>query len=118
MSSEKSLGIKDGAFECLRCGACCRWPGPVRVSEAEIDAIAAFLSLSSERFIDEFTCLTEDRRGLSLIEKEDGSCIFHEEPSKCAINAVKPKQCRDFPLGWSFPGWEEYCDGGRSVADA
>lgn len=47
-----------------------------------------------------------DRRGLTLIEKPDGSCIFLEdgEPCGCRINPVKPKQCDGFPSRWSFPG--------------
>jgi len=106
------------AFECARCGACCRWPGPVRVDDAEIDAIAAFLSIPAEIFIADYTCITEDRRGLSLTEREDGSCVFYEmNPSRCAINAVKPSQCRGFPLDWNFPGWEKLCAGsGKGVA--
>ena len=99
-------------FECVRCGACCRWPGPVRVSDSEIDAIAVFLNIPVERFIHDFTCLADDRRGLSLIEREDGSCVFYEEsPPGCAVNAVKPSQCRGFPLEWNFPGWEKLCGG-------
>jgi Fe-S-cluster containining protein len=89
----------------------------VRVDDAEIDAIAAYLSIPVERFIDEFTCLTEDRRGLSLTERKDGSCVFYEsDPSRCAINAVKPAQCRGFPLEWNFPGWEKLCAGSGRTA--
>ena len=82
------------------------------MTDAEIDAIAAFLSIPTEIFIADYTCLTEDRRGLSLVERDDGSCVFHEtNPSKCAINAVKPSQCRGFPLKWNFPNWEKLCAG-------
>lgn len=99
-------------FQCARCGACCRWEGPVRVTDEEINAIAAFLGIAPEDFIRGFTYLTPDRRGLSLLEKEDGSCLYYdEEAHRCLINDVKPKQCRDFPLQWNFPGWEKLCKG-------
>ena len=63
------------AFQCRRCGACCKWEGPVRVTEQEIDAIADYLGIELQRFIRDYTYLTPDRRSLSLLEKEDGSCF-------------------------------------------
>ena len=105
-------------FKCLRCGNCCRWPGYVRVNNREIDASAAFLGISPERFIDEATRLTADRSGLSLLENPDGSCPYLQETPEgpaCQLQSVKPQQCCDFPLKWNFPGWEKECAGGRAV---
>jgi len=96
-------------YVCTRCGACCRWPGYVRVTAAEIDRIAAHLGMSSVRFIREFTVLTDDRRGLSLTERPDGPCVFLEGDRVCRIYSVRPEQCRDFPNGWRFPGFETKC---------
>lgn len=101
-------------FVCQRCGACCEWPGPVRVSDDEIDDIAAFLGVSPQLFIDEYTCLTEDRRGLTIIEGLNGECCFYREGDGCVINPVKPRQCRDFPVRWNFPGWRNQCAGGQA----
>lgn len=99
-------------FHCARCGACCRWEGPVRLSEEEIDAIAEFLGMGVSHFLNEYTVLAPDRRCLSLTEREDGSCIFYDDAAKaCRINDAKPKQCRDFPYRWRFPGWEKLCAG-------
>lgn len=104
------------SFRCARCGACCRWEGPVRVTEEEINAIAEFLGIAVEDFIRDFTFLTRDRQGLSLLEKKDGSCLYYDDKAQCClIQEVKPKQCRDFPVHWNFPGWEKFCKGaGRS----
>ena len=109
------LSMKE--FKCIRCGNCCRWTGCVKVSDSEIDAIAAWLGMPSGRFIEEYTTLMPDRRGLTLIEKPDGSCIFLEdgEPCGCRINPVKPKQCDGFPSRWSFPGWEAECGAGQAM---
>ena len=50
------------AFQCRRCGACCKWEGPVRVTEQEIDAIADYLGIELQRFIRDYTYLTPERR--------------------------------------------------------
>lgn len=95
--------------QCTRCGNCCRWAGYVRLAKEEPEAIAVHLNLSPDVFLDRFTRLTDDRRGLSLIEKPDGSCIFLEGDNGCRIQPVKPAQCAGFPNTWNFPGFETQC---------
>jgi Fe-S-cluster containining protein len=95
-------------LECQRCTACCRWPGQVRLSEAEITRLAEFRGLAEHDFIQEFTRLTSDRSGLALRDKPNGECIFLEA-GQCAVQPVKPQQCRDFPNLWNFPGAEASC---------
>jgi Fe-S-cluster containining protein len=94
--------------ECDRCTACCRWPGQVRLTEMEISALSAYLSIAEPEFIDKYTCLAEDRRGLVLTDKENGVCIFLEG-NNCSVQPAKPQQCRDFPNLWNFPGFEKVC---------
>ena len=94
--------------ECQRCTACCRWPGQVRLSDEEITRLAAFNRLDEREFIERFTRLRPDRRGLSLKEKPDGECVFLEG-NDCAVQPAKPQQCRDFPNLWNFPGFEKIC---------
>lgn len=103
-------------FECKRCGACCKWEGPVRVSQEEINAIAGFLNIEPGEFIRDHTVLTPDRKSLSLMEKPDGSCVYYDDAEKaCIINPVKPAQCSAFPFRWNFPGWDELCAGGIAL---
>ena len=59
-------------------------------------------------FIQQFTRLRNDRRGLVLQEKPDGSCVFLDG-NDCAVQPVKPQQCQDFPNLWNFPGFEKTC---------
>lgn len=107
------------SFRCLRCGACCRWKGIVKVSADEIRAVADFLHIPEQEFIDRFTRLAPDRSTLVLPEKEDGSCFYYDEASHaCRIQEVKPAQCRAFPHSWRFPGWEKECAGGRALLEA
>jgi uncharacterized protein len=80
----------------------------VTLTEAEISRLAAFRGLGESEFIQQFTRLRGDRRGLALMDKPNGECVFLEGGS-CAVQSVKPQQCRDFPNLWNFPGFEQVC---------
>lgn len=95
-------------LECQRCTACCRWPGQVRLTDAEIARLAAFKNLTEFDFIQTFTRLTQDRRGLALMDKPNGECVFLDG-NNCSVQPVKPQQCRDFPNLWNFPDAEKSC---------
>ena len=95
--------------QCRQCGNCCRVEGYVRLRPGEDEALAACLGLDVYEFTRRHTRLTADRRGLSLAEKADGSCVFLGEDGRCVVQAVKPAQCRAFPTEWSFAGYEEIC---------
>lgn len=97
-------------YICQRCGNCCRWPGFVRVDSGEINAIAGFLGLTPGEFIERHAELRPSRGGLMLKSHPDGSCIFLKGVNTCAIQSVKPRQCRDFPNKWNFPGWRDQCE--------
>jgi len=95
-------------LECQRCTACCRWPGQVKLTDDEIIRLASFKRLTEHDFIQRFTRLRSDRRGLSLLDKSNGECVFLDGDN-CAVEPVKPQQCRDFPNLWSFPGARKSC---------
>lgn len=95
-------------YACDRCTACCRWPGQVRVTPEEITRLAAFLGETEIQFIQKYTRLSADRQGLALTDKANGECTFLNG-NDCAVNGVKPQQCRDFPNLWNFPGFREVC---------
>ena len=95
-------------YQCVRCGNCCRWPGDVNVTGTEVPVIAKYLGMEEAAFIEEYTRLNSKRSGLSIIDKPNGECIFLEGHD-CRVQPVKPQQCRDFPNGWNFPGFEKFC---------
>lgn len=97
-------------YLCQRCGNCCRWPGDVILKEDEVKPIANHLGLEEVRFIQDYTRLSANRMHLSIIEKEDGSCVFLEGKNICLIQSVKPEQCSGFPNRWRFDGWREVCE--------
>ena len=94
--------------DCQRCSACCRWPGQVRLADNEISRLAAFNEMSEHEFIQCFTRLAHDRRGLALQEKPSGACVFLVG-NDCSVQAVKPQQCRDFPNLWRHPDADKLC---------
>ena len=96
-------------YVCQRCTACCKWPGDVRLEEDEIGPIARFLELTEEQFIGRYTRLRSNRKGLSLIEKDNHECVMLENHG-CRIHPVKPGQCAGFPNKWNFPGWRQVCE--------
>ena len=96
-------------FLCQRCTNCCRWPGFVKLSEADITAISAHLGMDERDFVEKFTRLRPSRDGLALIDQPDGACIFLEGRD-CRIQPVKPRQCAGFPNTWNFPGWRDVCE--------
>ena len=93
---------------CIRCGACCRQPGDVRLQDDETEAIAHFLHLTIHDFTAAYTRLRANRSGLILSEAADGACIFLQD-NQCHIQSVKPRQCRDYPKTWHIPGEDQFC---------
>jgi Fe-S-cluster containining protein len=96
------------AFECGQCGRCCAGPneGYVWVSDVEITAIAAFLSMTPEDLRRQYVRRTDGRH--TLIERPDNhDCIFltaagdAAQSRGCRIYSVRPAQCRTWPF---WPG--------------
>jgi uncharacterized protein len=80
----------------------------VRLSSQELTDLAAHLGLEEIDFIQRYMRLAADRRGLALDERPDGACILLHG-TDCLVQPVKPKQCREFPHLWNFPGFEKIC---------
>ena len=83
-------------------------PGQVKLSPVETARLADFLGMEEAEFVERYTRLRPDRAGLSLKDKANGECIFLEGEN-CAVQPVKPHQCRAFPNAWRFPGFEKVC---------
>lgn len=89
----------------------------MKLDHDEVDAIAGYLQMPVEEFLEFHTRLTPDRQHLSLIEKNNGECEYlttaPDGLPACAIEPVKPRQCREFPEKWNFPGWQKLCGSNR-----
>lgn len=106
---DMSNTTKTVRYQCAQCGNCCRWEGYVRLTKADVEAIADYLDMTPKAFVYQYAALTHDRRSLTLVENEQGYCIMLTDEGLCRIHPVKPKQCRDFPDKWNFPGFERLC---------
>ena len=92
---------RDGLrFTCTRCGNCCGGAsGTVRVSDAELETLAARLGLAPDEFRAAYTRQIH-RRGTSLRERRDGTCVLYDPRGGCTVYADRPRQCRTWPY-WS-----------------
>jgi Fe-S-cluster containining protein len=86
----------------------------VRVSDAEIEALARRLSLADAEFR---AAYTRELRGgvLALREKQNRDCIFWDARRGCTVYEERPRQCRTWPF-WravvhSRERWEEEAAG-------
>lgn len=91
------------AFECLACGRCCAGPeeGYVWLTDAEVEAIAAFLGLTEKEMRTRYVRRVGRRQ--SLVErKPTRDCVFlRKHPDghgTCDIYSVRPTQCRTWPF--------------------
>ena len=94
------------AFECHRCGNCCRGAGNVWISDAEITALARALEMTADELRSVYTRAPEqedrERDGEAprtlLRQKSNEDCVFWDERSGCTIYAHRPRQCRTYPF--------------------
>lgn len=102
------------SFACLRCGSCCRHAGDVRLEPGEAEIIASSLGMDVLSFTSRYTRLRDDRRGITLLEHPDGSCIFLSN-SLCLIHSAKPRQCRGFPFSWQYDNLDSVCPAAAAI---
>ncbi|MCX7818721.1 MAG: YkgJ family cysteine cluster protein, partial [Kiritimatiellae bacterium] len=103
-SGSSAMSNSAVGFACECCGACCRWPGLVRLSALDVDRLAAHLRLDPATFVERFCKLAPNRAQLALNERADGACVFLDGRI-CAVYPARPEQCRAFPLQW----WRAGC---------
>jgi len=85
-------------FECTQCGGCCTgFPGTVRVTDEEIQALARRLGISESEFRKGYT-RSVGAAELSLQEKPNLDCVFYDSDAGCQVYEDRPKQCRTWPF--------------------
>lgn len=106
---------KDGLrFQCTGCGDCCTGaPGYVWVNQAEIDALAKRLGMSSVEFERKYVREVGVRR--TLKERRNFDCVFLDAATrKCTVYEDRPRQCRTWPF-WNSnlktpEAWNRTCE--------
>jgi Fe-S-cluster containining protein len=115
-----SPGVDLSKFECLRCGGCCSISGFVRAIDEEIEEIADYLDLSPDAIRERYTTtMGLDGGTVAIFLDHPGTtrCIFLDDENQCRIYAVRPAQCRTFPLEWRAAASHFYCMGLRVLRD-
>jgi Fe-S-cluster containining protein len=84
-------------FACQRCGNCCTGSGSVRVSDVEIERLAARVEMTNEEFR---IAYTRRLRGgdVSLRETRSKDCVFFDRARGCRVYSDRPRQCRSWPF--------------------
>jgi uncharacterized protein len=92
---ERIHGLHADAFEtidCLDCANCCRSLGP-RVTDADVQRMAAFLRIKPSKLVETY-----------LVVDEDGDYVFKSMPcpflgadNYCSIYESRPRACREYP---------------------
>ena len=100
------MSVDLSQFRCLCCGNCCRPHGVVRVDDREIQAMARLLELNESDFIELYCDLSPDRRGLTLVEHPDGSCISHRK-IPAASNLLSPRSVKVFRANGPILRWKK-----------
>jgi Fe-S-cluster containining protein len=93
--------VREARFStaCMRCGECCtRYQ--VLLDEFEVEQVAGFLGITTEKLKTEYTDPRWPVPGKFLLKHRDkGGCIFLVYQGKqalCSIHMAKPKACRDW----------------------
>lgn len=103
-------------FKCTGCGDCCTGSsGYVWVNQAEIDALAVRLGMSSDAFEKKYVNQVGVRRTLKELKHRGYDCVFLDaETRRCTVYEDRPRQCRTWPF-WdsnlkSPAAWQEACE--------
>ncbi len=105
------------AFECRRCGHCCKGQGGIILTEQDIERLRTHLGLAREEFLTAAVEFKSER--IRLRTSSDGYCLYYRhELQGCGIHAARPDICRAWPffrgnlldsLSWEMV--QDYCPG-------
>jgi Fe-S-cluster containining protein len=125
LSGDASWWADGLAFECHRCGACCRGAGNVWISDSEVASLATALEMNEDELRAAYTRRAGPRaRGKRepgadtvLRQKRNRDCVFWKRGSGCSIYEHRPQQCRTYPFWRAIVhSPESWAEEGRSCA--
>lgn len=102
-------------FKCSGCGDCCTGaPGYIWVNQAEIDALAEHMQMSSTEFEKQYVRKIGIRRSLHELPSSYDCVLFDAKTRKCTVYEARPRQCRTWPFWQSNlrteETWAETCE--------
>lgn len=98
-SVEQIVGEKQFRFRCTGCGNCCKGPGSVYFTKADLKAIYRHLKLrtAEERNALHERLIQREENGYA-VHRTGGACYFLDEHNRCRIYPVRPLQCSTYPF--------------------
>jgi len=81
-------------IDCRECAECCRVT-EVEITERDVAALAKFLRISQERFLNEYAQEGSDGEVILKRTKESG-CVFLSG-NECMVYEARPANCERFP---------------------
>ncbi len=88
-------GEVEKQIDCTRCANCCRY-GAVTVTEADIERIAAYLSMPVDEILRLHTAPDPDEPDKRILINAGNACTFLDG-NLCVIYDARPRSCREFP---------------------
>jgi len=94
------------AFDCTRCGACCR-DNDVVLGARDVRRLAE----SGQSALRARRLVRYQAGKLRLAQAPSGACVFLQRDRSCAVYEARPAACRAFPMG------SESCLSARAAAE-
>jgi Fe-S-cluster containining protein len=109
------------AFDCRRCGECCRGKGGIVIGPRDMLRLRGHLHLGTERFIALYGYRQDGK--IKLRTGPDNYCIFFLPGTGCSIHQDRPDICRAWPFfrgnmidAGSLSMAKEFCPGINPMA--
>ncbi len=87
--------LHDSGFDkinCLDCANCCKNLGP-RITNVDIERLAAALKIKSSVFVEKYLHIDEDKDYVF----KSMPCPFLDDENYCLVYKSRPKACREYP---------------------
>lgn len=96
---QEIVGEDHFRFKCTGCGNCCKGPGSVYFTKADLKAVDRHLNLrtAAERQQLRDRIIQREENGY-LVHRTGGACFFLDAENRCTIYPVRPLQCSTFPF--------------------
>jgi len=81
---------------CIRCGKCCSTPRSIVFSKKELRTIAKRIGINYKNLKHKLNAKSARE---TLLFIPGAPCPFLENENQCTIYELRPKSCREFPMG-------------------